>query len=186
MNRPSILAALTLFLSAQAHAGIFDFSFSNVNGAVNGTVTGTIVLPSGDGTFAATSVVIDSLPAALNLGAGPINVATNGVNSFTVSGGSIVSENFQGQIDGATDLFIDYTSGFPLVGTGVDSEGCACYASQGVLDAYSTTLKFAAAQVPEPSSVALLGAAGIAGALTARRRRERTTRSRATGATVTA
>jgi hypothetical protein len=67
-----------------------------VNGAVNGTVSGTIVLPNGNGTngtFAASSVTIDAYPAALNLGPPPIVSFSAGIifNTFMVSGGDITS-----------------------------------------------------------------------------------------------
>ncbi|MGB5596147.1 MAG: hypothetical protein WBM62_19225 [Crocosphaera sp.] len=62
----TVLAAATVVGSANvANAATFGFSFSNVDGPVNGTVEGTIELPDGDGTFAATSVFVTSAPAAL-------------------------------------------------------------------------------------------------------------------------
>ena len=61
ITRTSLLAAALLLLAAPVQAATFTFDFSNVNGAVSGEVSGTIVLPDGNGTFAATSVMIDSI-----------------------------------------------------------------------------------------------------------------------------
>jgi hypothetical protein len=76
---------------------VFNFSFDNTNGAVNGTVSGTLDLPNGNGTFAATSVKINSAPAALGY-TQPVDVLSYFpflyANSFTVFNGTITSSTF--------------------------------------------------------------------------------------------
>ncbi|MGK7947173.1 MAG: PEP-CTERM sorting domain-containing protein, partial [Microcystaceae cyanobacterium] len=64
----TVLAVATLSMGAMAQsaqAATFNFSFSNEDGSVPGTVEGTIELPDGDGTFAASSIFVNSAPAAL-------------------------------------------------------------------------------------------------------------------------
>ena len=93
----SFLAAATIVGSAHvAQAATFNFSFSNVDGPVSGTVQGTIGLPDGNGTFAATLVIVTSAPAALGY-TFPYNVLADltsiFANSFTLSGGAIIANN---------------------------------------------------------------------------------------------
>jgi hypothetical protein len=61
-------------------------------------------LPDGDGSFAASQVDIFAYPAALRLGAAPINAMADGTlaNLFTVSGGQITSSDFLGYINSGT------------------------------------------------------------------------------------
>ena len=70
----------------------YNFSFSNVNGPVGGTVAGTIILPDGDGTFAASGITVTSAPATLGY-TYPFDVLANLTavlqNTFTVTGGAI-------------------------------------------------------------------------------------------------
>lgn len=70
----------------------YNFSFSNVTGPVGGTVAGTITLPDGDGTFAASGITVTSAPAALGY-TYPFDVLANLTvvpqNTFTVTGGAI-------------------------------------------------------------------------------------------------
>ena len=97
MKHLAIASPVIIIGSAnQAHAASFNFSFSNVNGAVSGTVEGLITLPDGDGSFAASQVDILAYPAALGLGPAPINAMAAGTydNLFTVSGGQITSSDF--------------------------------------------------------------------------------------------
>ena len=95
------LALATVLVSAHAgNAAIFNFSFSNVTGKVTGTVSGTINLPNGDGTFAATSVTVNSFP--VGLGYDPTNwnwVTLSSENTFIVKSGNIsvaAGSNFYG------------------------------------------------------------------------------------------
>ncbi len=87
--------ALTLACAPSAHAGAlsFTFSFSNVTGTVPGTVTGEITGLTDNGTSSATSVTIDSYPAALGLSLSvPFEtIADSALNSFTVANGDITS-----------------------------------------------------------------------------------------------
>jgi hypothetical protein len=156
MGAVAVLGALFAFgVSSSASATSYDYSFSNVDGAVNGTVTGTIVLPNGDGTFTATSVSIDSYPSALGLGPTPISSYIQELeNTFTVSGGNITSGEFEGNLDGETALFI--SSDFLTGGSGLDLEGCGCLASEGVRDSTDLTLSFAPVATPIPATWTML------------------------------
>ncbi len=111
------LAIISATTPGPAEAATYTFSFSNEDGAVPGDVSGTIVLPNGDGTFAATSVVVDAFPAALNLGTPPIIAGLFEENSFTVSAGNITSGAFFGTFDASTALFLASSIGG---GTGLD------------------------------------------------------------------
>jgi hypothetical protein len=87
----------------------FDFSFTssaNPNGYVLGTVTGEVVLPfNGDGTGAATEVLIDSFPSALDPFPPPTPFLITPIsqpfpdgvqNTFVVTGGNVSYANFLG------------------------------------------------------------------------------------------
>jgi len=158
-------AFVGLGIGNPVQAATYTFSFSNVNGAVNGTVDGSIVLPNGNGTFAASSVTIDTYPAALNLGPPPIDSFPAGIfaNSFTASGGDITSGEFGGGINGSTDLFI----AFGGIGSGLDLLNCRCEATSGVHDSSNSTLAFAPAATPLPAALPLfatgLGALSLLG-----------------------
>ena len=100
-NKTSLLAAARRRLAAPVQAATFTFDFSNVNGAVSGEVSGRFVLPDGNGTFAATSVTIDSYPARLGLGTTPIILSWGSENSFTVSSGVRSSADPFAHVNGA-------------------------------------------------------------------------------------
>ena len=123
---------------------LFNFSFNNVQGPVHGTVSGTLELPNGNGTFAATSVKINSAPAALGY-TQPVDVLSYFpsvvINSFEVSNGTITASSF-----GAENInemfFLNYQPGgyvsfLSKVGAG--------YAFSGVADLSSTTLTYSPA-----------------------------------------
>jgi hypothetical protein len=135
-----VAACSAAVLAAPVQAATFSFSFSNVDGAVNGDVSGTIVLPNGNCTLAETSMLIDSVPAALGLGPTPVDAhaGRSSENPFTVSAGDITSADFFGLIATDAAFFLDYASPTPGL-TGIDLIGCACYASEGVLDIESST-----------------------------------------------
>jgi hypothetical protein len=123
---------------------VFNFRFDNVSGPVNGTVSGTLDLPNGNGTFAATSMKINSAPAALGY-TQPVDVLsyfTSVVNnSFTVFNGTITVSSFAVQNPGeAIGLNLQpgtYGTLLTKVGTG--------YAFSGVADINSTTLTYSPA-----------------------------------------
>lgn len=157
---PLALATLaTATLVQSASAATFNFSFSNVNGPVNGTVEGTITLPDGDGTFAATSVIVTSAPAALGYTL-PLD-AFFGLffNSFTVSGGAITASSF---LSGPSGGLFSLSS--PFGGTYLTTSNNSS-ASSGVLDSSNSTLTSTpapSAAVPEPATVlGLLSVAGV-------------------------
>jgi hypothetical protein len=158
----TVLAAATVVGSANvANAATFGFSFSNVDGPVNGTVEGTIELPDGDGTFAATSVFVTSAPAALGYTT-PFDVFANfffvNTNSFTVAGGTIDALNSEFLVVNETDgLSLNFSGG----GTFLNVAG-SVNAFSGVADFSNSTLVYtsAAASVPEPSTIVALAMVG--------------------------
>ncbi|MEA5536195.1 PEP-CTERM sorting domain-containing protein [Crocosphaera sp. XPORK-15E] len=158
----TVLAAATVVGSANvANAATFGFSFSNVNGAVNGIVEGTIELPDGDGTFAATSVFVTSAPAALGYTT-PFDVLANfpilGANSFTVAGGTIDALNSSFLAQNPTEALV---LNFPGVGTFLNVVGTASVLI-GVNDTNNSTLTYSAsaATTPEPSTIVALAMLG--------------------------
>jgi hypothetical protein len=121
---------------------VFNFSFDNTNGEVNGTVSGTLALPNGDGTFAATSLKINSAPAALGY-TQPVDVLSFQdvpFNAFTVSNGTITSSDFlAGTEDEAVFALIKNNSGFSY--SALSTFGTSDEFS-GVGDYLSTTLTY--------------------------------------------
>ena len=162
-NKPLTVALATVAtatLAPVASAATFNFSFGNVEGPVSGTVQGTLTLPDGDGTNAATSLIVNSAPAALGYTL-PFNVPMNSVlgNSFTVSGGVITASSF---------LALGAFGGFSLNFSGSGSLftiASSSLSSSGVVDINSTTLTYSPAApttVPEPATVlGLLSVAGV-------------------------
>jgi hypothetical protein len=128
---------------------LFNFSFNNVSGPVNGTVSGTLELPNGNGTFAATSMKINSAPAALGY-TQPVDVLSYFTsvlnNSFTVSNGTITASSF---------LALHPTSTFSL---GVPNLAHLSKVGQynlfsGVADINSTTLTYSSVPTPVPFDI---------------------------------
>ena len=166
-NKPLTVALATVAtatLAQSASAATFNFSFSNVTGPVNGTVQGTLTLPDGDGTNAATSVIVTSAPAALGYTL-PFNVLANFPNvvsnAVTVSGGVITASSFLAQIN-ADSFSLNY---FPSILGSLFSVLGAGDIFSGVFDINSTTLTYSPAApttVPEPATVlGLLSVAGV-------------------------
>ena len=130
---------------------LFNFSFNNVSGPVNGTVSGTLDLPNGDGTFAATSLKINSAPAALGY-TQPVDVLsyfpTVYENSFTVSNGTITASNFA--MENTIEAFtLNFAPG--IYGTLLSKVG-QTDALSGVADINSTTLTYSPA-TPVPFDI---------------------------------
>ena len=156
----ALATVATATLAQSASAAIFNFSFSNVNGPVSGTVQGTLTLPNGDGTnLAATSLIVNSAPAALGYTL-PFDVLANFTfvvdNGFTVSGGVITASSFAAQ-NSTEALALNFIPGF--FGSLFSLPGAA-NAFTGVVDVNSTTLTFT--PVPEPATVlGLLSVAGV-------------------------
>jgi hypothetical protein len=161
---PLALATVAISTLAQsASAATFNFSFSNVNGSVAGTVQGTITLPDGNGTFAASAVTVTSAPAALGYTTPlPLNLAIGNLaqNTFTVVGGQINAglSNFFYVFPGnsnAIGLRADsaiFGSSNGLV-TFFDSASGGFLGSPGVLNSNNSTLTFTSTAVPEPATV---------------------------------
>ena len=143
-----------------ANAATFNFSFTNENGPVAGTVTGTITLPDGDGTFAATAITVTSAPAALGYTT-PLsaNVATT-LNTFQVVGGAIVkaaSAFATGSLGGTLSPFGLSSPAGTLLGTSGGGNP-----TNGVLDSDNSSLTYTAS-TPEPTSVITLIGVGVLG-----------------------
>ena len=155
----ALATVATATLAPVASAATFNFSFGNVEGPVNGTVQGTLTLPDGDGTNAATSLIVTSAPSALGYTL-PFDVLANftnvAANSFTVSGGVITASSFLA-LNSTEALSLNFSPGnfgslFTLLG--------AVNAFSGVVDVNSTTLTYS--PVPEPATVlGLLSVAGV-------------------------
>ena len=161
------LAALVFGIAALGQAAAADtlyaFSFDNVEGAVSGTVAGTVTLPDGDGTFAAITLSITAAPAALGL-ALPATLAALGdpaFNAFVVTGGAIsaAESRYVAVID---TPYMNFGLNFGLLGSFLTPIGSGPL--NGVHDTGNATLRYTA--VPEPGSLGLLvlGAVGIAAA----------------------
>ena len=146
-----------------ANAATFNFSFSNEDGSIPGTVEGTLELPDGDFVNqAATSVIVTSAPAALGYTIPlDVSVAFPNVeqNSFTVVGGMIDAS--------ASQLFLisaDFGSAFGLssnLATFLSVQGSGTQ-EIGVWDADNSTLIYTAS-TPESSYVISLVGLGVLG-----------------------
>lgn len=150
---------------------MFSFSFTNEDGAVNGTVSGIITLPDGDGVHAATALIVNSAPAALGYML-PFDVFTLGpsTNIFTVSGGNIdvLGSNFTATTLGGTFFSLNGSFGSLMNVLGSNT------VDSGVQDGDASTTAYSPiASVPVPSTFALLLGTGLwmGLAVTARRRR---------------
>ncbi len=134
---------------------LFNFSFNNTTGPVNGTVSGTLDLPDGNGTFAATSIKINSAPAALGY-TQPVDVLSyfpNVVgNNFTVSNGTITASSFLAE--SPKEFFtLDFLPG--SYGSILSKVG-EVNPFSGVQDINSTTLTYSPVPVPfdiEPGAI---------------------------------
>lgn len=131
---------------------VFNFSFNNVQGPVNGTVSGTLELPNGNGIFAAKSVKINSAPAALGY-TQPVDVLSYfqnvGINQFEVSNGTITASYFYATY--ATNPNETFIFNLPAIGTLLSTVGAGSPFS-GVVDLNSTTLTYSPA-TPVPFDI---------------------------------
>lgn len=161
MRRSQLFLALVLASFSPAAAfSTFNFSFSNVDGAVSGLVTGTITLPDGDGTFPALGVEVTSAPGLLGLTL-PLDAMASGslINLFVVVDGQVDLANsmFLAQFATGTSLGIQ---GGPGAESFLDLAGADDLGVSGVLDAGSSTLVIN--PVPEASTVVAAGLLGSA------------------------
>jgi hypothetical protein len=168
---------------AKADPLIFDFSFTNTNGNVSGTVTGQILgLVNNESSQAATQILIDQYPAGLNgIGATPVNVTSWNLhisNLFDVSDGQVTGGFFEAesnQIAGSPFLALDINPPNPSVGV---------LSNHVETDQGNGTLDIVPSPTPEPASIALLvsGFLGFGGFGLYRRRRGTTERESASAA----
>lgn len=143
---------------------VFDFSFTNTIGNVAGTVTGEVVLPfNGNGTAAASDVLIESFPTALSsIGIPPVDASGwtyQELNSFTVSSGQVTeaSEFYAYTSTSYPSSVIDLTTttSYLAYGPGPLSHGSN-------LEVFSDATLFNSAPAPSPEpTTATLFAAGL-------------------------
>lgn len=177
MLRTALLAATAWIVAAPAaDAALYTFSFSNTSGGTSGTVAGTITLPDGDGTFAASSVIVTSAPAAISYAIGFDFVSGGSFppnnNSFTVSAGNVTlaGTTFFGLFNGGTALSLVQGLVNGNTFSFLDLLNAGNFGATGVQDIGNGTLSFAPAAVPAPASLSLLGV-GLLGLFFARRAR---------------
>ena len=168
-----LLLGGALVLSQAANAALVSFSFTNEDGAVAGTVRGTITLPDGDGTFAATSVVVDSAPVATAYAIGfDFTSVAAPENSFTVVGGVLdfASSAFIGLFNGNTAMSLH--GSFEGGSSFLDLENAEDSGATGVRDSDSSTLTFdvASSAIPVPGTLVLLALGAAVGIANAARR----------------
>lgn len=175
-GRVALIGLSLLAPVSGASAATFGFSFSNVDGPVSGTVSGTIELPDAalttDGIYAATALSVTSAPAALGYTLPVIGTFPSlGPNAFNVVGGNIILSGTQfarGQlfVTGSPNAFGLNSALGTLFGTNGVGD-----ASSGVLDSNNSTLTFTrATSVPEPGTILGLVTVGALGALARKRK----------------
>jgi hypothetical protein len=161
-----LTAAVFAAMLGEAQAGFQVFSFSFPNdprvGNVDGPVTGEIVLPFvGDGTGAASHVVLDSFPAGLvGLDTQPPSAwSIQNTNTFTVTGGMITAAFFD-----PMQRTPQYLSGFVLGGSlnalytsNLTSMTPLIYQTADVGGLAAAHWTFVSVTTPEPVSVTVWG-----------------------------
>ncbi len=167
----SILSVAAVITSTSVvNAATFNFSFSDEDGAVNGTVEGTIELPDGDGTFDATSIMVNSAPSELGY-TYPLDVfvlSSIFENSFTVVDGMIDKESSLFEVEFAAGLLFGLQTSFSSGATYLTdiNNSDNTIIDTGVLDSDSSTLTFSVASIestPEPTSLLTLMGIGVLG-----------------------
>lgn len=157
-------------LMAPAHAAEYTYSFSNVQGvgAVDGTVSGVITLPDGDGTFTnlsdISSLTVTSSP---DLGRTlPLEIIQGNASvlaqKFVVSGGAIDKVNSFIAVQGAANAYA-FALNYQAFGSLLNQAG-SNDASSGVRDGVgSPTLTYGGGATPVPAPLPILGAGAALG-----------------------
>jgi hypothetical protein len=166
-----------VFAAGQANADDFSFSFTNDIGNVAGTVTGEILGLTDNSTGAATDVIIESYPSALNADlftsyTAPIDLFADpwfstDANTFTETDGQITAADF-GVDDGDFD--------FVTLGTGCNigsfcGNGFGNWETSSAVEGSTISFTQLGSSTPEPSTLGLMLAGFVA--LTARRVRRK-------------
>ena len=153
-----------LLIPTPSQASVFNFSFTNEDGSIPGTVTGEIdVADISDGTTTLDSLTILSAPDGLTFPATPLTGFFE--NSVTISGGEITDITVTPSVIGSDILFSLDSDFFTPAGTFLGAGSFST--TNGVFDADSSTLTFSSASaptnVPEPGTILalLVGTSGI-------------------------
>jgi len=157
---------LAVAFSSSAHAQLldFNFSFSNVTGNTDGTVTGEIIGLNSSGTSTPTDVIITSVPLAfysVDNSSVPIDFGSTG--SFTVSGDSITAAS----VDAYTTPGYLAEDGLALNSTGSslffaqEFDRDTVFNNGGLPGANYTYAGIDDAPEPSEYALLLLGAAGL-------------------------
>ncbi|SLN20605.1 hypothetical protein PEL8287_00856 [Roseovarius litorisediminis] len=167
-----LATAALLVATSAANAATFSFSFSNENGLVSGDVTGLILTPDGDGTFAINSLTIQTAPAGIGFGL-PVVINSFFQNSITVAGGNVTDSSITSLFLGGTAISLAGDTGGVNGASFLDLLGGANFGATGVRDADSSTLTFAAVgAVPLPAALPLMAAGfGLFGLMGWRRKK---------------
>ncbi len=152
MGLTASILALGSFLGSASIAEAATFSFST---STPDTITGTIVLPDGDGSFVPTSVTLNSVPAGFE-DALSIDFATG---ATAVPNGVFVV--VAGAIDAATTSFLNTIGDFTLTFSGGGTP--TVFLDDNVTPATAQGAVTYAASTPEPTSVVTLIGVGVLG-----------------------
>jgi hypothetical protein len=166
-----LCATASALMPVSAMAVDFSFAFNNTIGSVSGTVQGRILGLADTGASSATQVFIDSAPSLPGIGPFPVDVEVFynqiNINTFTVSGGSIIDASFLATSDGYVPWFYlnvagcsncNYLGGAPGI---VNNNTFNVWNQDGLIGLNFTPLYTKTTSVPGP--LPALGAAAAFG-----------------------
>ena len=159
-------AALSLAATPGLAVATYEVSFANDDGSVDGTVSGRLTLPDGDGDRAATSLRVTSAPSELGFIL-PLDALTSFVryfsNTFTVLGGEITAASFGADSDPTLPGSGGLGNGFALGTDATFGSALTIAASsgpgrlEGVWDLDGSSLRIErVAAIPVPGAAVLL------------------------------